>query len=296
MVLRHIRFFLALAEEEHVNRAARRLGMAQPPLSRRLRELERELGYQLFERLPRGVRLTDAGRSLYADTKPLVEQLDRALIRAKGVASGLAGTLRVGLNSIAARYPLVPRSCQRFRECYPDVDLKLTLGMSQTQFEALQAGTIDAGFLYELSLPADGFVHVPVMTDDVVLVMPRGHRLAARAVLHLADLKDEGFVRLRRSRGTVFHDRLLAGCQEGGLEPRFVQDADDGDTVLSLVSVGMGLAFVSATAHRNWSDALVFKPVADLSLPMRLMLAWRQHDRSPVLERFVTTVEAAIAA
>ena len=295
MDLRQLRYFLVVGEEEHFHRASRRLHVAQPALTRRMRDLENELGFKLFHRIGRGVRLTEAGRAYLEDTRQTLDWIEVSIERGRAIAAGKRGALRIGFNATAIRTAQVAKSFHAFRVRYPDVDLKLSLIMSQGQLAALRAKQIDAGFMYDVHLPCNNseFDTVEVADENVVLALPKGYTLARRKSLAAADLNGAPFIWLARAQGPEYYDKLMSLCISRGLHPRIVEEVDNADTTLSLVSAGMGIAILPATSARRWNSVtgnVVFKTLRDLSMPMQLMLTWRREDHSAMLEQFVAIV------
>src|SRR5256885_8958260 len=175
MELRHLRYFVAIGEEQHYGRAARRLRVAQPALSRQIQDLEKELGFKLFERLPRGVKLNAAGKLFLEDARRVLQELSEAAVRAGRVASGRSGTLRVGFTENASWRGIVPDSFRRFRERQPDAELQLTPATSLEQIEALRSGRLDAGFVFNMPKTDAELDHLPVAMQHVELAMPKRH-------------------------------------------------------------------------------------------------------------------------
>jgi DNA-binding transcriptional LysR family regulator len=288
MELRHLRYFVAVGEEEHYGRAARRLRVAQPALSRQIQALEDEVGFKLFERLPRGVKLSVAGKYLLEDARRILQEVNGAVVRAARVASGLSGTLRVGFTENALWRGVVPESFQRFRESQPDVEFQLNpLGSSQ-QLEAIRSGRLDAGFVYGMPKSDPELDGLLVAMDRFELAAPAGHRLAKRKQLRLHDLTDVPFVWFPRWGNPALYDRLMNACSRGGLKsPHIVQEGFHESTILGLVATGLGVAWVLGTADWRRPDGVVTMPVIDLNVPAPLELTWRKDNISPLLTRFV---------
>lgn len=298
MSLRHLPFFVAVAEEENFRRAAGRLHMTQSALSRRIQDFERELKLPLFERGASGTRLTPAGRALLADGRRLTEDWDKARERARQVHRGEVGTLRVAISGISVRHPSVPKWLARFRAERPGVDLQVLPMTSWAQVAGLVAGEIDGGFVYG---PLEGLPELvtrPAFTHDFLLALPEGHPLAARRRLLLANLAEEGFIWSTRTTGrregpysaydrrrATIYDRMIAACRAGGLTPRIVAEADTAEARLNLVAAGMGLSFVD-DLQRGESPGVVLRKVADFSVPITVHFACRRDDASPLLARF----------
>lgn len=293
MELRHLRYFVAVAEELHFGRAAQRLHIAQPPLSRQIKDLERELDADLFERLPRGVQLTAAGRAFLPQARLTLAQAERAKRSAQRAAQGETGRLRVGFID-AATYPgVLPGVLAFFRMHLPLIGLSLFEMDSAEQEEALREGRIDIGILQSPPADAERWLHLEeVYSDPLVAALPRTHRRAARRRLALADLADEGFVLFPRSVDPTLYDEVIARCRGAGFSPRLAQEAASWQTLTGLVSAGVGIAFIPQTLSRIRRPGVVFHPVRGLPVKMRIFAAWRRNDRSPVRERFVTALRA----
>jgi DNA-binding transcriptional LysR family regulator len=292
MELRHLRYFVAIGEEEHYGRAARRLHVAQPALSRQIQDLEAELGFKLFERLPRGVKLSAAGRLFLDDTRRVLQELNEAVVRAGRVASGHSGTLRVGFTENASWRGVVPDSFRRYRDTQPDAELQLHPGASLTQVDAIRAGRLDAGFVNFMPESDPELDQLLVARQRVELATPQGHPLTRRTKLRLRDLTDAPFIWFARRANPQFYDSMLRACDRGGLKsPRIVQEGTDEPTILSLVSTGLGVGWVLATARWRCPKSVVIVPVVDLNVPVRLALIWRRDNRSALLAKFVAEVK-----
>jgi DNA-binding transcriptional LysR family regulator len=293
MELRHLRYFLAVAEEENFHRAAARLHVAQPALSRQIQALEQALGVELFERLPRGIRLSNPGHAYLEDVRRILGDVARAQDRVRRVAQGQLGQVRIGFNEIAARQPYLPGFFQAARARYPDIDLKLTLLVSQLQMDALRTGQIDAGFLFHRPPENDELDFIRIDDDDYAIAMPRTHRLAGRRNLRLADLQDEPFIMMSQHSNRVLYERLMAACVAGGLVPRQVHEANNEYAIVNLVAAGVGLAFLNRSFRLHSLPDVMLHAVEDFSVPVQLELVWRRDNRSPALARFVETVAAS---
>src|SRR6266853_4506991 len=175
MELRHLRYFVAVGDEQHYGRASLRLGVAQPALSRQIQDLEEEIGFDLFDRLPRGVKLSAAGKLFLEDARRILQTVDEATARAARVARGQTGTLRVGFAENASWHGIVPDSFRRFRERQPDAELQLTPAPSLEQIEALRSGRLDAGFVFNMPKTDAELDHIPVAMQHVELAVPIGH-------------------------------------------------------------------------------------------------------------------------
>jgi DNA-binding transcriptional LysR family regulator len=293
MELRHLRYFVAVAEEEHYGRAAGRLHVAQPALSRQIQDLEEEIGFKLFDRLSRGVKISAAGKVFLEDAQRILHEVNEATARAKRVASGQSGTLRMGLIETISWHGVVPESFRRFRDLHPDAELQLHPSSSVAQIEAVRSGRLDAGFVFTIANLDREMAQLQVAELNLVLAAPKGHHLARSKKLRLRDLNDAPFIWFPRRESPVLYDRLMQECFRGGLKtPHIVQEAVNEATILSLVSCRLGVAFVSSATRWRCPEGVVLLPVADLNLPLPFALIWRKDNQSPLLAKFVTNVRS----
>lgn len=293
MELRHLRYFVAVAEELHFGRAAKRLGVAQPPLSRQIRDLEREIGTPLFDRVPRGVDLTPAGAAFLPEARLTLAQAERAQRSAQRAARGETGRLRVGFVEAATHSGILPDVLSFFRMHLPSVGLSLFELESLRQAEALRDARIDLGILHSPPLDADRWLRVELIyTEPVVLVVPGSHRLARRARFTLASLADESFVLFSRTIAPPMYDDIIARCRAVKFSPRIVQEATGWHTLASLVGAGIGVGFVPRSLTRFQQQGVAYRPVRDLGVSMALSAVWKIGDKSAVRERFVTALRA----
>lgn len=291
MELRHLRYFVAVGEEQHYGRAAQRLRVAQPALSRQIQDLEDEIGFKLFDRLPRGVRISAGGKSFLEDVRGILQQVDEAKMRAGRVARGQSGTLRVGFIESASWHGIVPDSFRQFRERQPNAELQLSPLSSLEQVEAIRSGRLDAGFVFNFPKTDHELDQVQVGSHCLVLAAPKGHRLTKSKKLRLRDMADAAFIWFPRRQSPIYYDRLMHECFRRGLKsPRIVQEAVDQATLLSRVSCGLGVGFVSEATRWRCPRGVVLLPVTDLNLQWASALLWRKQNASPLLARFVAEV------
>jgi DNA-binding transcriptional LysR family regulator len=292
MELRHLRYFVAVGEEQHYGRAALRLRVAQPALSRQIQDLEEEVGFELFERLPRGVKLTAAGKLFLEDARRILQEVNEAAARAERVARGQSGTLRVGFTESASWRGVVPESFRRFREIHPDAELQLQPLPSLVQLEAIRSGRLDAGFLFNVPKADPELDGRPVAIQRIELAAPRGHPLTKLKQVRLRDLTSTSFIWFPRREAPALYDRLMRECFRGGLKsPTIVQEGKDEATILSLVATGLGVGWVLDTSRWRRPKSVVILSVVDLDVPQELSLAWRKDNRSPLLASFVADVQ-----
>jgi DNA-binding transcriptional LysR family regulator len=292
MELRHLRYFVAVGEEQHYGRASRRLRVAQPALSRQIQDLEEEVGFKLFDRLPRGVKLSAAGKLFLEDARRILRAVSEATARAAHVARGQSGTLRVGFPENASWHGVVPDSFRRIREQQPDAQLQLQPAASLEQLDAIRSGRLDAGFVNFMPKADPELDQLTVAVHHVELAVPKRHPLTKLKKLRLRDLVNAAFVWFPRWAAPAFYDQMMAACYRGGLKsPRIVQEGLNEATILSLVSTGLGVGWVLGSARWRSPATLVILPVADLNVTLRLALAWRRDNTSPLLARFISEVE-----
>ena len=283
---------MAVGEEQHYGRAASRLRVAQPALSRQIQDLEAEVGFKLFERLPRGVKLSAAGKLFLPDARRILQEVSEAAGRASRVARGLSGTLRVGFAENASWRGVVPDSFRRFREQRPDAELQLQPAASLEQLEAIRAGRLDAGFVNFMPKSDPELDRLPVAIQHIELAAPKRHAVTKLKKLRLRDLRDVPFVWFPRWANPSFYDRLMHECYRGGLKsPRIVQEGLNEATILSLVSSGLGVGWVVGSARWRSPESVVILPVVDLDVALPLVLAWRRDNTSPLLANFIAEVQ-----
>lgn len=296
MDIRRFRYFVAAAEEENLRRAAERLHVVQPALSKQIATLEAELGCALFTRANGRMYLTPAGQQYLIDIRQILRDVQRAKERALQTAAGQIGVLRVGFRETAGRSQIVSRSLSEFRNSQPGVELRLNQMTSPGQCDALRAGELDVGFVY-LSPEHDyALEHLALTQDHFYLALHNTHPLASKKRIRLRDLTDEAFIWLARSRNAYYSDALLRDCINNGLTPKVIQEADSDATALNLVAVGMGVSFVvSANADSPLPD-VILKPVVELKQALTLALAWNPNATTAPTLNFVDTVRTIKAA
>jgi DNA-binding transcriptional LysR family regulator len=295
--LRHLRYFVVVAEEGNFHRASDRLNVAQSALSRRILELEKELGLQLFHRTAKGVDLATAGTIFLDHARRIVDEAERAKAHLKRLSAGKIGTLRVGMNRVAPQLVLVSQAIRAFRQAHREVDLRLLPMPSEQQVDALLAGELELGFLSNRPAHSTDFDYLTVLKDSFILALPAEHPLAEAETIRLRDLADIDFVFFTRATGPAAYDRLIAAFAAQGMAPRIVQESRTEDAQLGLVAAGMGATFTfSSIIDRYAREDLVFKPVADLDIRVDIDLAWRKSDGSPLRKQFVDMIATKLRA
>ena len=285
MELRTLRYFVALAEELHFGRAAKRLSMTQPPLSQALAGLERELGVRLLERTRRRVALTRAGVAFLEEARATLARAAQAVEAARRAHRGESGSLAVGYLAATA-FTLLPLVLRDFRRAFPDVKLELRELTIPQQLAALLKGDIEVGLLRPPVAQAE-LASETILSEPFVLALPARHPLAALKRVPARRLAEEPFILFPRQPGLVFHDLVMGFCLRNGFTPRVAQEAYQTHTVVGLVSAGIGVALVPASTRRIGLAGVAYRSLREATPQSRTALAWRRADASPALAAFV---------
>jgi DNA-binding transcriptional LysR family regulator len=289
MDLRLLESFVVVAEELNVGRAAVRLHLTQPSLSRQVASLERELEVELFARVKKRFVLTAAGETFLAGARQLLQQAELTKRDAQRVHRGELGTLRLRFVQ-SATFEALPRLLGAFREAQPAVVLDLETMTTIRQTKALQEGRIDVGLYRPLANSSDGLAKRVISSDPLVAALPAKHRLAKRKRIRLAELAEDDFVLYTRATGPSVHDAIVGHCQDAGFTPRIAQEAADVQTIVSLVAAGLGVSLLIAPTPQIDPGAVVYRELSDDLPPWELCVAWSPDNRSPVLRRFLQLV------
>ncbi|MFL6703876.1 MAG: LysR family transcriptional regulator [Paraburkholderia graminis] len=282
--IKPLRYFVMLAETRHFGRAAARLNLSQPPLSRQLAALEASLGVTLIERSPRSVTLTAAGERFYADAKAILASVEQAVSNAQAAASGEAGKLAIGFTMCAA-YNVVPGYARAFGAAYPEVALSLREVVSNDLAAQVVAGHIDAAIMFP-HVPGKGLAMRTILREPLCVALSRGHPRARARRLRIAQLAGEPFVLASEEVAPTLRATILEHCRSGGFEPDIRFEVQLQQTVLSLVDEGVGVALVPASMRKAQLAGVVFKPLVDAPL-VEQVLAWSPANRNPCLGRFL---------
>jgi len=267
MELRHLRYFVVTAEAQHFTRAAERLGMAQPPLSQQIRQLEQEVGTPLFDRTGRGVVLNDAGHAFLVCAQDILQRAQAAVQTAQRAARGEVGELTLGFTESASFNSVVTELIRQYRQQYPDVEMTLSQGDSESLVAQLREGTIDAAFVRP-PFALDGGLAFPQLAftqlaeEPLVVALPLGHALARRKRLAPKDLTQERFILYSRKSGYGLSADIMAACRQHGLNPLIGQRAPQLSSAVNLVAAGMGVAVVPASLRHLRPDGVVYRPFA----------------------------------
>ncbi|EPJ8781315.1 LysR substrate-binding domain-containing protein [Pseudomonas aeruginosa] len=297
MELRHLRYFIAVAEELHFGRAAERLGISQPPLSQQIQALEEEIGARLFERTNRRVELTDAGRLFLDESRQVLALVDKAVLLARRAHLGELGELKIGFTSSAPFTSTIPSSIHAFRKAYPDVHLDLQEMSSRQVLKALLEESLQVGVIRPLALP-DTVHWVELFREPLVAVLRADHPLAAGSEegLAIAALAEEPFVFFPRSYGTGLYDQVIALTRQAGFSPRIAQEASEAMTIIGLVSAGLGVSILPASFRRTRVDGVVYRTLSDPEATTAVWLVRRQKENSPLALSFIDLVTREAAS
>lgn len=289
MKLHAFHYFVAVAEELHFGKAAARLQITQPALSRQIHRLETELGIQLLRRTKRTVELTEAGVAFLSEIRKALQQVDTAVQVAQRIARGEVGSLRIAFTP-SSMHTVLPAILKHFRDRYPDVELAMTEICTLDQINGLRTETIDLGFLHP---PIDDALLnlYPLQGERLLVALPHTHALAQQPQIPLKSLATESFILHPRYEGPVLYDQFLALCQHAGFEPRIVYEEVKHQTRIGLVAAGMGITFVPESLQKAGLMGVSYAPLMGESLELQLAVAWRQHEMSPVIERFLQVVK-----
>ncbi|KVO98536.1 LysR family transcriptional regulator [Burkholderia ubonensis] len=294
MELKQLRYFVAVADELHFGRAAKRLFISQPALSFDIRKFEDALGVQLFARTSKSVALTNAGEVLLGEARRLLLQAAEAERLTVRSASGYAGRLRVGFVH-SMLYRGLPDAVRRFEADHPGVEIVLSEMNTQAQVQAIQRGQIDLGYAHWGHFPPE-VDSTPIHAEPFVCCLPAGHPLARRRQVALAALADEPFILFPRDAAPHYHDLIIAQCVNAGFSPLIRHEARLWQTILSMIEFGMGVALVPRVLQQVKSDRLAFRPLKDAPLESRTLELKRSGSAEPVALRFADYLRASIEA
>ena len=265
MELRQLKYFLAVAQERQFTRAAARLYIEQPPLSQQIKALETELGFSLFSRLPRGVEATPAGVSLQQDVQQVLTLLDQAIVKAGRIARGELGAVAIGMTSSAAFHPFPLSAIRQFRALYKDVAIDLIELNAAEIIERMMLGTIQVAILRKPIDTPDGIVFEPLVDEEMVVVLPASHPLAAVKRIRLQQLADEIFVLVRRPGAPGIYADFIAACRKVGFDPHVGHEVPRMAVGINLVAAGLGVTVVPSSMQRYGQYGVVYRPFAKTS-------------------------------
>lgn len=282
---RHLRYFLALAEELHYGRAAQRLAISQPPLSVAIQQLEASVGARLFDRDSKGVRLTPAGEAFRSSARALLDRAEDACALAREVQAGEVGRLRLGFVG-STLFNGLSAWLQAFQASHPKVEVVVVELNSQDQIDALLAEELDLGLVHTDRLPP-ALASRPLYSEPFVACLPAGHPLAALAEISLASLSDQPFILFSRKGSPDYHARIVEICRQHGFYPRLQHEGRHWLSVVSLVAQGLGVSIVPAAFERAGVQGAVFRPLAEQVESSAVFAAWRANSVAVWKERFL---------
>lgn len=285
MELRHLHYFIAVAEELHFSRAAERLRISQPPLSQQIRSLEDELGVKLFERTKRQVHLTEAGKAFLERSYLVLAQLEQAVEVTQQIGRGEVGRLAISFVG-SATYTVLPDILSVFREQFPAVELRLHELTTQEQIQALHHKQVDVGIVRS-AIIEPGLSVECILQESLVLALPETHPFSAQTKVSLSTLADELFILFPARMGPVFYEQIINMCQQAGFRPKVAQEAVQMQTIIGLVAAGLGIAIVPASLQNFHRGGVIYRPIKEEIPNTGLYLTWRQHDSSPVVRAFL---------
>jgi DNA-binding transcriptional LysR family regulator len=292
MELRHLRYFSAVATELHFGRAAAKLHIAQPPLSKQIQDLETELGFELFTRIKRSVALTPAGQAFLVEVTQIFQQLDRAIDIGRKTSRGELGQISIGFVG-SATYNILPVMLQQFRDRYPHVQIELHELTTDRQLVWLREGRIDLGLIRPPIVDRDLSSQV-IFHESLVVALPINHHLAVVDAIDIRLLATTPFIMFPRKLAPGLYDPIIAICQAAGFSPHVVQECIQMQTIVSLVSANMGVSILPESIQSAQRQGVVYKPIRSPFLSVAklatMAIVWRINDDSPTTNRFLEIV------
>src|SRR5882757_4426463 len=289
MELRHLRYFVAVAEELHFTRAAERLGIKQPPLSLQIRGLERELGASLFHRLTRGVELTETGALLLDEARRILDQVERTKTSVQSRARGETGRIHLGFACASCFQPLVPGIIRAYRERYPGVVLSPEQSNTARLAAGLRSGEIDVAFVRPPLSDGGELTVEPLVEESMVIVLPESHPRAGDRSMPLAALAEETLILFPRAIGHGLHDAIIASCERAGFRPKLGQEAPQISTMVHIVAAVFGVSIVPQSITQIHVQGVAYLRIEGEAPRAPISLAYRRDDRSTVVRNFVAS-------
>lgn len=285
MEIRHIRYFVAIAEESSFTRAAKRLGIAQPPLSQQIRQLEDQIGAKLFQRAKHGVTLTGAGTNFLDHAYRILRAVEEAALSAKRVHNGESGHLTIGYMDYTS-YTFLPPLIRMFRDAYPSTGVTLRHFYNTESTAAVAGQVVDVSLLrYVREQPE--LSSLKVAAEPFVIALPEHHALAGKMRIPISALRNEPFITCPRELDDHYFNSIVSFCATAGFAPTIVQEALQIHAAVGLVSAGLGVALVPASVRRMQLKGAVYRPLVERSPPVELWATWRTQDSSASLQHFL---------
>jgi len=287
MEFRHLKYFVTVAEELHFSRAAEKLYLTQPALSKQIRVLEKQLQVKLFDRSKQKIKLTRAGEKFLETARQILIELESGVENTRKVARQEIGQIKVAFTA-AALNTVLPEIMSQFRQIYPDVALILSELCTEDQVEALKGDRIDLGFLHPPIRDRDGSLNLQFLREDSILVvLPASHPLAEQKKISLASLADEPIIIYPREKGPVLYEQFLQLCQTAGFVPKIVQEVEMAQTRLGLVAAGVGISFILSSSQNLSVKGVVCRSLLEEFPKLELAIAWQKDNSSRVLQQFI---------
>lgn len=297
MDVRQLRYFVACVEEGSILGAAQRLRVAQPALSRQIKDLEQDLGCQLFERVPRGVRMTKAGGSLYRDAVAILASFEQAAARAARIGADQDREIGFGAVRTCSRFAFLNRGLVDFRATHPEIDVVVSCSSSRDLISEMTRNRLDMAVLYQKHPDGERFEERSIHHESYVVALHPSHRLAQQPELRLTDLAGEALVWLSRANNPDNHDRLLQQCRANGLDPLIGYQADTQDEQLELLSICGGICLTPASTRLVVTPGrLVFREISNCTIELQLRLVWRRDLTDLPVVQLLGCLNAAIDA
>lgn len=294
MELRHLRYFVAVAEELNFTRAAERLCMAQPPLSAQIRQLEEELGAQLFERGKRSVYLTQAGRHFLERSRAILAAVESAKEEVRSAAGGEIGRLSIGFSASSILTGVLPAALRTFQTDHPSVELRMHEMPSMHQIDGIHQRSLDIGIVRKQEIrPPVGVAMEEWYSAPLIAALPKNHGLRNANGVNFRDLKDFPLIVFPKDGGNGLYWKVLSLCAEAGFRPRLMHEARDAATMVGLVAAGFGVAILPSDSQCIRQEGVLFADILDKSAISRMYLAYRDDDSNPHLERLLSCLRQA---
>jgi DNA-binding transcriptional LysR family regulator len=287
MELRHLKYFLAVAEELNFTRAAKRLNIAQPPLTQQIKALEAEIGVMLFDRSAYRIELTEGGRVFMGEAARILRDVPAAVLAARHAATGKMGQVRVGFTESATFNPLVTAAFREFRSAYPDVVISLVEHQSRELAKALRDDRIDVAYVRPPLSNAEGLVLHRLEDEDMVIAIPISHHMTKRKTIELRELANETFILYPRSVRPGLADVVIAACEEAGFTPQVAQYAPQMSSTINLVAASLGVSIVPRSMEGMQARAVAYREIRGRPLQALLALAHRSKEKSIAARNFI---------
>lgn len=291
MELRHLRYFVAVADALSFTKAAAQLGIGQPPLSLQIQQLERQIGSPLFDRLPRGIQLTDVGHAFLVEARDILARADTAVACARRMANGQTGLLRLGYAASTAFHPLLPSFVRLYRERYPEVRLILSEGNTAKLCEQIADKSLDVALIRPpYSLPKN-FVTERLVDESMLVALPANHRLRKAKTIKLSQLADDNFLLFPRHIGIGLFDNIMQACVSAGFVPRVEQEVPQMTSIIGLVAGGLGVALVPECMSNVNAAGVLYKPLQGDGPHAWLDVVYDRQNTAAAVKNSVTALQ-----